>query len=66
MKPSRKIIAALIQQINRDAEANRLFWVAGLAREAWPVLLPHVERLHEVAAMAVRHYAEERQQKASD
>ena len=47
----------LITIINRDAAANDLFWVAGLAREVWPVLIDHVDELHPSAAIAVRHYA---------
>lgn len=50
-------ITDLIEDINKDAEANRLFWVAGLAREVWSALMPHLEKLHPVARIAVEHYA---------
>jgi hypothetical protein len=49
----------LVQQINAYCEEERWFWVAGLARETWPALLPVKEALHEVAQMAVEHYADE-------
>ncbi len=48
----------LIKIINERAENNRLFWVAGLARETWQVLINHIDELHEVAKIAVLHYAE--------
>ncbi len=50
-------IQALIDTINDDAQANRLFWVAGLAREVWPVLLPYLDALHPWAQEAVAHYS---------
>lgn len=49
----------LVEQINADCDAGRWFWVAGLARETWPVLTQVKDKLHEVAAMAVEHYEEE-------
>ncbi len=52
-------ITDLIKSINKDADANRLFWVAGIARETWPVLMPHLDELHSVARLAVEHYAKD-------
>jgi len=46
----------IINQINADAEANKLFWVAGMARETWQVLQYHLSELHDVARIAVEHY----------
>ena len=52
-------VQILIDQINQDAESNRLFWVAGLAREAWSVLKNHKGKLHPSALMAVEHYEDQ-------
>ena len=49
----------LVEQMNADCAQERWFWVAGLAREAWPALLPVLDQLHEVAQQAVQHYADE-------
>jgi hypothetical protein len=49
----------LVDSINDYAENNELFWVAGLAREAYPILKNHLDELHEVAQISVEHYVEE-------
>jgi len=49
----------LIAQINAYCVDCRWFWVAGLARETWPVLQHHLDMLHPWAVMAVTHYMEE-------
>lgn len=49
-------VADMIEEINSLSEKNKLFWVAGLAREIWPILVPHKDELNEIALMAVEHY----------
>ena len=51
--------AQIISQINQYAEQNKLFWVAGLARETWHALRLVKDQLHPVALMAVEHYEAE-------
>ncbi len=49
----------LIDRINQDAMDNRLFRVAGLAREVWPILKSYKDKLHPAALIAVEHYEDE-------
>lgn len=53
---------ALIDTINRDAEANCLFWVAGLAESSHRILVNHLDKLHPLARQAVKHYHEKSKQ----
>lgn len=53
------ITGMVVAQINQYCQDGKWFWVAGLARETWKGLLPVIDQLHEVAQIAVRHYAEE-------
>ena len=52
-------LTLLVEQINTYCAQGRWFWVAGLARETWPVLRHHLPALHPVAQEAVEHYASE-------
>jgi hypothetical protein len=38
------------------------FWIAGLARELWPVLIGRLDELHDLPRQAVEHYASEAKQ----
>ena len=49
-----------VELINEEAKAGRLFWVAGLAKELWPILVHYLGALHPSARIAVEHYAEAR------
>jgi hypothetical protein len=51
-------IKVLVETINEYAKNGEWFWVAGLARETYPILKNHLDELHEVARMAVKHYTE--------
>ena len=35
------------------------FWIAGLARELWPVLIGRLDELNPLPRQAVEHYASE-------
>ena len=59
MNTHEKMLAAVLEGINRYCEQERWFWVAGLARETWPALRLVKDQLHPVALMAVEHYEEE-------
>ena len=55
-------ITVIIEEANRLAEDDALFWVAGLVREAWPILVNHYAELHPLVQVAVTHYREAREQ----
>lgn len=48
----------LIDSINELDRSNKGFWLAGLAKEAWPVLIQHLDKLEPLAKQAVIHYSE--------
>lgn len=40
-------------------DAKGPYWICGIARELWPVLIGRLDELDDVPRMAVEHYASE-------
>ncbi len=50
----------LVDPVALINEQTELFWIAGLARELWPVLVYRLGELNDLPRMAVEHYAKDR------
>jgi hypothetical protein len=49
----------LVDAINEYEENSQWFWVAGLAKESYPILKNHLDELLPLSREAVEHYMEE-------
>jgi len=59
LRPEKKVKSPRIDPVVLINNETGLFWIAGLARELWSVLLPRIDELNDQARIAVQHYAEE-------
>ena len=53
MKPK---VQVFIDEINKYAENNKLFWVCAVAKDCSTILINHLNELHESARIAVEYY----------
>lgn len=52
-------VSIFIDEINRYAVENKLFWIASMAKDCFPILKNHINELHPLAKLAIEHYLHE-------